>query len=612
MGPSLSESASLDQLVVTIDGENHSLAAIPETSKLVLRAKRALLQEMDLDDLLKKLRMAGQLLYVAYNGVGTQPVLRGQLSELQVKYMRLSGSSADTMASFGGRCEEMLEKSAYVFEYLLSGDEAMALVYLQEVGEVAASMAEKAAELERSYSNFTDDATRALARAEEAKGTEEQKQLAYERAKGEYLALSEGAKVLVEGIAKQKEKLQKLYEEAKEAAEKHENRAFAMEMTGAIFGGLGQGLGAAASMMAASKMPVSLPAAAPAPAAPTPAAGQPAAGKTDADKAKEDLETATTELTKAKDAVAEAEEDAETAEANVVTLKESIKKAEATTSTPAAAPAAPVSELKEKLKAAEAAVPLANSEVTAKKELLKPALAKEGAARQKYELAAAALAGVGGALSGAGAGLASAGANYATIAASYNTERQNYLKMILQQQEEEGKALAKIKEYAVRMENLTADVAIAEVVIRALQQALAALRQIVVILDNTTRLWKGMAQHCRGLSGGSKNLENKVKLMSTRSPAERIKFYSSVPNLKSAVTLLAGWKALHMVTSDYAACIRKERSQLEANVEKTLSTPEMLDIAISQGKVLSKSASDGIAGNTAQLEVIKAAQAAAA
>jgi hypothetical protein len=612
MGPSPTELARLDQFVVMIDGENHSLAAIPETSKLLLRAKRDILQELDLDDLLQKLRLAGQLLYVAFNGVGSQPVLRGQISELQVKYMRLSGKSADTMADFGRRCEDMLEKIADLFTNLLSGREEIALVYLQEVGEVAASMAEKAAQLEKLYSNFTDDATKALARAEEAKGTEEQKQQAYERAKGEYLALSEGAKVLVEGIAKQKEKLQKLYEEAKEAAEKHENRAFAMEMTGAIFGGLGQGLGAAASMMAASKMPVSLPAAAPAPAAPAPAAGQPAGGKTDADKAKEDLETATTELNVAKDAVAEAEDDAKTAAANVVTLKESIKTAEAPAA-PGAPPAAPVAELKEKLKAAENAVPLADSEVTSKKELLKPALAKEGAARQKYELATAALAGIGGALSGTGASLASAGASYATIAASYNTERQNYLKMILQQQEEEGKALAKIKEYAVRMENLTADVAVAEVVIRALQQALAALRQIVVILDNTTRLWNGMAEHCSSLSRGSNSLERRVKVWMTKgSPADRITYYSGRDTLKAAVTLFAGWKALHMVTSDYATCLRKERSQLEANVEKTLSTPDMLDLAISEGKALSKSASKELEANAEHLQTIKSEQAAAA
>src|SRR5579872_807422 len=636
--------AQPEQHKVTIDGESYSIVNVPDSSKLVLKAKSRILAEIQLDDLLSKLQLVGKLLFVAYNGVASQPGLRGQVSTLQVNYMRLCGKSQQAMIVFEDNCDAMLGNLKDLFIYLLSAKEDTALLYIAQMAQVAQSMAEQAKELETEFDGFARDATKALAGAEVAKGTEEEKRKAYEQARQNYEALTAGAKTLVEQIAKQKEKLQKLYEEAKEAAEKHENRAFAMGLTSAIFGGLGQGLGAAASMMAASKIPVSLP---PAPPAAAPAAQQPVGVQAEAEKAKAALDKATGEATKAKEAVAVAEKDSGTAKGNVETLKGEVKAAtakltaakqvkttkeselekakaagkseEIATATEAVTKAkqeagteeTKKTEVESQLTTAEATASQAGKEVSGKQELLKTADAAEAQAKAKYEMAAAALKGLGAAMSGTADSLNKMGVGYADIAASYNEEKKKYLEMLLAQQTEEGKALASIKEYAVRMENLTGDVAVADVVIKALHQALAALKQIVVILSNATELWTQMATQCTRLSTGSNSLQSRVTLwMRTEKPQDRIKLYIDPPCLfmKDAVMLYAGWKALQIVTKEYSAAAQRVKTEVQDNVQKNVSTDNMLQLAINEGKALSLSATAGINGNNTEIAAIQAEQ----
>jgi len=249
--------------------------------------------------------------------------------------------------------------------------------------------------------------------------------------------------------------------------------------------------------------------------------------------------------------------------------------------------------------------------VGGKKEIVKTAEAAEAQAKSKYDIAAAALKGLGAAMSSTGDSLSKLGAGYADIAASYNEEKKKYLEMLLAQQTEEGKALASIKEYAVRMENLTADVAVAEVVIAALHEALSALKQIVVILSNATELWTRMASHCNKLSTGSNSLKNRIGLwMKTEKPEDRIQLYVDPPCLllKDAVNLYAGWKALQLVTKEYAAAAQRVKVEVQENVQKNVSTDNMLKVAIEEGKVLAKTATTGISNNQTEIDAIKAEQ----
>ncbi len=245
---------------VEIEGVKYSITTIPDaTSKLVQDTRARVLAQMNLDDFLKDMALVGSLFYVAYNGVATQPKLRGEVSALQVKYMKLCSDSHSAMNDFQSSSELMLGYLKNFFGYLLQAEEDTALLYIGYMAKAAAKMADTATGLKEGFNLLFEQATVALAGAETSQGTEEERQKALEKERDNFEALTASALVLKEEIAKSKEKLQQLYDEAKAAAEKHEDRAFALAITGAIMKPLGEGLGAFAGAMASSKIPISLP-----------------------------------------------------------------------------------------------------------------------------------------------------------------------------------------------------------------------------------------------------------------------------------------------------------------------------------------------------------------
>jgi tetratricopeptide (TPR) repeat protein len=168
----------LEKTPVTIDGETYTIANVPDTSKLVLAARNRILADLKLDDFLSKLQLVGKLLFVAYNGVAREPELRGELSTLQMNYMRLCADSYEAMVAFDDSCTRMLDHLRRLFTYLLGGKEDLALLYLGQM-QVADEMAEEALKLAQEFQDVFLQA-KALAGVEVAKPAEGGKQQALE------------------------------------------------------------------------------------------------------------------------------------------------------------------------------------------------------------------------------------------------------------------------------------------------------------------------------------------------------------------------------------------------------------------------------------------------
>jgi len=591
---------------VVISGETYTINAVPEgTSKLVLAARSRILAEMKLDDLLNDLALVGQLLYVAYNGVGKEPKLRGQVSLLQSNYMRLCAQSQQAMLSFDISCTSMQRHLKDLFNYLLAAEEDTALLYIGYMGKTADEMAKTAAGLKDGFISLFEQATAALAGAETAKGTEEEKQAALEERKANFEALTEKARVLTEEIAKSKVKLQELYEEAKAAAEKHENRAFALAIVGAIMKPLGEGLGAFAGAMASSKIPISLPIAAP-PAAPKKPTEEEAEAPVEA-KPKTETTASKVEVDKAEKEMKETKEASEKADEEAATKKEAAEKAEEKVK---------ASEEKldkaddEKLVEAKEEVETANTEAATAQEAADRAeqtakTAKEAAekAAEKYRLLTAAMTGVGKALSSAGDAATAMGKSYSDIAASYNKEKQDYLKLLLEDQKQERQALAEIAEYAKRMATIGNQVQVAALVIDALHQAVGALKQIVVILSNASDLWKQMARHCKELSSTSGTFKDRIELWKTK--PNRVELYLSTSFVEDAVTFYADWKALEIISKEYGVAANNVKLKVQANIKSNITTADMLKLAIKEGKELLNTTREGIASIDEENKEIK-------
>lgn len=572
--------------MIVIDGENYALTTVPDaSSKLVLDTKNRVLGELKLDDLLKNLALVGKMLYIAYNGVASQPKLRGEISTLQVNYMRLCADSQQAMGAFDTNCESMLRHLKSLFNYLLAQEEDTALLYIGYMAKVAREMASTATTLKESFNGLFLQATQALAGAETAKGTEEEKKAALEREKANFEALSEKARVLSEELAKSKAKLQELYDEAKAAAEKHENRAFALAIVGAIMKPLGDGLGAFAGAMASSKIPITLPTAPPTSTTPPKNETKPDDKKDEAVEAKKkELAEAEEDVKKTKKVADEKEEEAKEAKE---ASEEAEEKAEAAKKEAEEAEEKGADDVEEKKAAAKEAEDEAEDlkeESDKADEAYKTAKTAYDQAAEKHRLIAASLKGLGAALSGAGEAATEMGKSYSEIAANYNKEKQEYLKRLLDEQKLERETLASIAEYAKRMQNIGTQVEVAKVVIDALHQAVGALKQIVVILSNAADLWLQMARHCTELSNTSDTFKDRIELWKTK--PNRAELYMSTTFAEDAVRHYADWRALQLISKEYSKAANQVKTEVQTNITKNVSSKDMLQIAISEGKAL--------------------------
>lgn len=612
--------ALLEKNPVTISGETYTIANVPDTSKLVLATKGRVLAEMKLDDLLNKLQLVGKLLFVAYNGVATVPKLRGEVSTLQTNYMKLCANSSEAMLAIEEYCTKMLVLYRSLFTYLLSGKEDTALAYLGRMAKVADDMAATATELATGFQQVFLQATGTLAGAEVAKGTEEEKRDAMDEKQAEFEALSANAKTLIEEIAKSKVKLQELYDEAKAAAEKAEGRAFTLELVGSIFGGIGKAVGGVASTVIAMKMPPNpsqfLPPANPPPAKPKAKAGKEAAAvKGKAKEAEAALAAAKAKTAPLKAKSAQAKKDLEAAEAAWKKLRGKVKAAQEDLDElkDAKKPdAKKVTVAEGKVKAAKGKAKDAKTDFDKAKKKFDTAKAEadeaeenEQQAAERYKLLAAGLKGVGDALGNVGDEVGEMGRGYAVIAAEYNQEKRELLKSLLEQGEKEREALASLREYAVRMQNLQKGKEMQGLVVEALHQAIGALKQIVVILSNTADLWKRMARHCKKLSSGAGGMKENIELWKT--DPDRLELYQGEDFLTEAVTHYADWKALELISKEYAVAANNVKIEVQANVQKNIATDKQLALAIEEGGVLLASVNHGIADLKAQEKDLKGA-----
>jgi chemotaxis protein histidine kinase CheA len=610
--------ALLEKTPVTIKGETYTIANVPDGSKLVLAVKSRILAEMKLNDLLTKLQLVGKLLFVAYNGVATQPKLRGKVSTLQTNYMKLCADSYEAMVAFDDYCTKMLSHLRSLFTYLLGGKEDTALLYLARMGQVADEMARTATELATGFQQVFLQAVEAQADAEVAKGTEEEQREALEEKRADFEALSAKAKTLVEEIAKSKVKLQQLYDEAKAAAEKSEGRAFTLELVGAIFGGIGQAVGGVASTVIAMKMPPRLDAIVPTnpPPKQKPKAGKEAdAVKVKAKEAEDAAKEAKTKAGELKDIAALAKTTAETEEEKWKKLRAKQKDAQRVVADlnkekkPDAKKIRPAEEKAEeaKTKAKEAKTKFeeAKKKFDEAKKKADEAEEKDKEAAEKHRLLAAGLKGLGEAMEGVGDRVGEMGRGYAAIAAEYNQEKRELLKRLLDQGEQERAALASIKEYAIRMQNLKADKNLADLVIEALHQAIGALKQIVVILSNAADLWKRMARHCKNLADGAGGMKEMIAIWKT--DPDRLELYQGEDFVVAAVTHYADWKALQMISQEYSVEANKVKLEVQVNLQRNITTQEMLALAIKEGKVLLASANDGLANLDNEVRALRGA-----
>jgi chemotaxis protein histidine kinase CheA len=564
--------ASDKQITITTNGtaEVFSMVAIPPAgSKLVAVSKNRILVNMELETLIRDLSRTGQLLFLAYCGVAGFGPLRKAITEMQDKLGVLCGDCELALNGFAEASQQVLDTLKNVFTFLLDGEEDWALDELSTCGETALGMEKEATALADRFAALGDFAVATLGDTTIQKGLSEENQRKYASQINDIKVGQAKGEALREALAESREEMETLYQEAKEKADKEDERAFIVALTGAIIGPIAAGIGGALSMH--TKRGVEVPP--PAPDAPMKPAKSDEVEKLEAaEKTRKD--TAETEE-KEQAAVAEAteEEKAEKAEAAIKELEE-----------------------KAKTEAEKAAVIEAKAKEEKRAEAAEKAEKdrKEIARKEEEDRARAAGAAISAAGAEASKQFTALAADRAKAAASYNDQKMVFLKQKLELQAEERKNLVNLAGYAVQMTHAADARAIEARTTESLFQAIGALKSISAILRTNAKFWKQMAAACGRLGGSDTNALRKDITRYKGSP-RKLEYYLRDDFKLKIVNYYANWKALESVSAEYCKIAAQVGKEVLEDFKKNPTNDESRRWAVAIGSKLSISANEQIA-----------------
>jgi len=585
----MNEVTNITDYSVTIDGNTYSMLEIPRADSALIKSERErVLRNIDLEKLVTGLNRCEELLFLAYNGVAGFGELTAAMTKLHDNYGKLCGKCEIELGNIERQSAAILSKLKMVFTLLTKGKEKAAIEFLEKCGAVAKDLSVKALALSDEFDKLGNDAVEVLSNTQVVQGQQLDSKKKLEEQVQEYEANTAKAKKLVEGIAEQKKKLEDLYQQAKEQSEASENKAFALSIVGAIFKPIGEGVGAFAAVYsggaakaAANNLVTTSPS-----LPPTKAAAEDAKEKKEEElkKAEEELEDAKDEQEKTEDIKDAAEVVAEQKKEEAKTAQEKADKNKSNAKLKAEAElaATEADDAEEKLEQAVETAEKATKTVEK--------------AEKKVSALKAALAAAGAAIKEAGEALANMGDNYSKIAEGYRKEKLQYLQMLMEKQDLERDALASIAEYAVRMKNTGAEIQTVELTCQSLFQAIGALKQVAVVLRLASHFWKNMATACENLA--KSDLKDNIAVYSENfDVAERQEYYASTDFKEQVVRYYGGWKAIEVVSKEYAAESSKIMTKVHEDFKKNVSVEAARHLAIELGKKLAIDTTDDLATN---------------
>lgn len=182
------------------------------------------------------------------------------------------------------------------------------------------------------------------------------------------------------------------------------------------------------------------------------------------------------------------------------------------------------------------------------------------------QTAAAAAAGVGQAGQTLAASTNNIAESYSEIAARYAEEKRRYLDLLMDLQAEQREALGAIAQYAEQMKIAEGDSERAKAAVDSLQQAVAALKQIVTVLETAKLFWEMMARACARLA--STEIKDYVALFAEDEPEDRLAEYMRDDFKSSLLQLAARWCALGMIAEEYQTGVAAAREQVLETINK--------------------------------------------
>jgi hypothetical protein len=598
------DTASITKL--THEGAVYDVTEAPTAnSKIVAEMKAEVLGGVRLDKLAHNLAITGDLIYLAF--CATPPKhggLRAQIDTLHISFGDIAGECINQLGEIKSASQEVTRKLGTAFGMIYKGREDVAMTMLSRCAAEAGRLATAAGNLAAKFDQLCTMADKALSDSQLITGNEIQARDALKEQKNTLLAEQANLTTLQERLAKLVGDLRLEYNQAKGKLEKTEDRAFALAITGAIMQPLGQAIGGAGQAVAmvygARANPLgalgggsggsgSAPAPAPAPAP----AAQP---QTRAPSAEDQRR-----LADAQAAVAEAELDLQVLEADEETLEAMIAVSNKWLQTLPTRQPDP-----NRRREADAALRTGIGESQRALDTTKSekARAKTKVQNKNSDLEAvkAAMQALGVAISDAGKNLSALGNDYMKIAESQRETVNLLFTTLIAKQDKEREILGKVKEAALRLENISLQVDSAEVTISALFQVIAALKQVVAILHEARLFWRNMETACKALAAPA--FQNEIKQNMTDFPTDdRVDlFYNNDGFRLTLLNYLAKWRALEVIAGEYIEATKDSRDKIVQDF-KTLLVGEKAKAKVTE---LSKNLLGEVAKDVAKIDAEQA------
>jgi hypothetical protein len=593
---------------LSVNGKVYDLQSMPDyNDPLVLKQKKDLLLEIDLNELTDNLYLSVELLYVAYNGVaGAQGgKLQSDINFLMGDLALLCNKCVGTMSSFKDETQNIINSLGQTYRWLLRGKEKLAIAKLRRCGDSSTTMATRADELSTEFMALQKRSVTIRSNTILEEAAENDKKEAAQQAIRELEAKQKTEKTNQEELVAQVGQMQVLYDDAKAREEKATEKSLILGITSAICGAIGAGLGAYASAKnpAGSIMTVSN--------------NQvekekiESAQKT-ADEKKKKSEEANNNLLEINNKLIPVKSKLATLQQEGKELKTQIGIIEGVEEETRTA------EQKEQLNSLNTDLTNKSKEVSYAqvevKKLQEEANTADNAAKDytaEYGAASVALNKISGSMD-------TMAASAATAEESIHQEKMKFLEKKFELETEKRKSLVAMAEFTEGIKNSKVEEGNAEVSVHSLHAAVGAMGKIVGTLTNASLFWKQMAEFCTKMSekGFQTDLQDLTDPENGLSTEERIEEYQDVYFMKSYLEYLCQWVALNGLSDEYLISASQAQKKCVENLSKSPSiaearerAPELartMGIMINQKILASNKESSEILQEQARLEAVEA------
>jgi hypothetical protein len=564
---------------LSINGKDYDLEKFNDYSdQLVIKQKKELLGQIDLNELTDNLYLSVELLYVAYNGVaGAQGgKLQADINTLMGDMAILCNECVTTMVSFETESENIISQLGQTYRWLLKGNEKLAIKKLQNCGASSEKMASSADNLSEKFLKLQERSVKVRSHTILEEGSENDKKEAAKKAIRELESTRKTEKINQEGLLEQVSNIQVLYEEAKEREQQESDKAMIMAITSAITGAIGAGLGAYVAVQ--NPLTMLLP-------------------KSGNNKDDKELQEAIKKQDDTKKALEEKQAELKDIEADLELTEGKLKKCKndenelgkKINTIEEKEESSRKDEEKEGLQELKHALSIQTKEINELNVEVEKQKVKVKDVKKVSTDYTALFNGASVALTDISEKMKSMATQAASAQESIHKEKMEFLNRKFKLEDEKRKSLVMMQEFTEEINNAKVDEGHATLSVNSLHAAVGAMGKIVGTLTNASLFWKQMAGFCTKMhkKGFQQELKDLIDPENGVDKDDRIKEYQDVNFMTSFLTYLCQWIALNGLSGEYLVSATNAKNKCVENLSKSPSIEEAIRAAPELAKSMS-------------------------